>query len=233
VSLFVLVHGAWHGAWCWERLRPELERRRHQTIAMDLPVDDGTATFDDYAAAVLDSYPPDAGEVVLVGHSLGAMVLPLVAAARPASLAVSLCGVIPNVRGMPWDDAPQMGRPGAYETAVAPDGSVVFETLEAATFTFYGDCASADAAWAFERLRPQNSSCLWDRPYPLERLPDTPRAAIACLDDTAVSIDFSRSVTEKRLGVDIVELPGAHSPFLSRPADLAVVLDGLASGGGR
>lgn len=232
MSQFVLVHGAWHGAWCWDRLRPELERRGHQTIAMDLPVDDGLATFEDYATAVLDSYPNDASDVVLVGHSLGAMVLPLVAAVRAAALAVSLCGVIPNVHGTPWDDAPAMGRPGAYETRVAADGSNAFETLEAATFTFYGDCSPADAAWAFERLRAQNSSSLWDRPYPLDRLPDTPRAAIACIDDMAVSIDFSRAVTKSRLGAGIVELPGAHSPFLSRPAELAVVLDDLAHAAG-
>src|SRR5260221_10947192 len=37
VSTFVLVHGAWHGAWCWERLVPELEARGHASIAMDLP----------------------------------------------------------------------------------------------------------------------------------------------------------------------------------------------------
>jgi pimeloyl-ACP methyl ester carboxylesterase len=232
VSTFVLVHGAWHGAWCWERLCPELERLGHQAIAMDLPVDDGSSTFDDYAAAVLGAYDADASDVVLVGHSLGAMALPLVAAARPASLSVSLCGVIPNVAGMPWDDAPAMGRPGAYDSVTRADGSIVFETLEAATFTFFGDCAPADAAWAFERLRPQNSSSLWDRPYPLDRLPDTPRAAIACLDDMAISIEFSRAVTGPRLGVELVELPGAHSPFLSRPAELAVVLDGLASGAG-
>ena len=47
---------------------------------MDLPVEDGDATFGDYAEAVLASYPPNLEDGVLVGHSLGAMVLPLVAA---------------------------------------------------------------------------------------------------------------------------------------------------------
>jgi hypothetical protein len=68
VSTFVLVHGAWHGAWCWSRLLPELEARGHRSVVMDLPVEDGDATFEEYA------------DVVLVGHALGAMVLPLVAA---------------------------------------------------------------------------------------------------------------------------------------------------------
>jgi pimeloyl-ACP methyl ester carboxylesterase len=195
---------------------------------MDLPVDDGDAAFEDYADAVLGSYPADLEDAVLVGHSLGAMVLPLVATSRPASLLVFLCGVIPNIEGKPWDGAPPMSRPEAYETETLDDGSSVFRTLESARLSFYADCDPQDAAWAFERLRPQNSRSLWDRPYPLTQLPDTPRVAIAGVDDAAITIEFSRAVTRPRLGVDPIEIPGAHSPFLARPRELASLLDGLA-----
>jgi len=197
-------------------------------VVMDLPVDDGDATFEDYADAVLGSYPADLEDAVLVGHSLGAMVLPLVATSRPASLLVFLCGVIPNIEGKPWDGAPPMSRPEAYETETLDDGSSVFRTLESARLSFYADCDPQDAAWAFERLRPQNSRSLWDRPYPLTQLPDTPRVAIAGVDDAAITIEFSRTVTRPRLGVDPIEIPGAHSPFLARPRELASLLDGLA-----
>jgi pimeloyl-ACP methyl ester carboxylesterase len=197
-------------------------------VVMDLPVDDGDATFEDYADAVLGSYPADLEDAVLVGHSLGAMVLPLVATSRPASLLVFLCGVIPNIEGKPWDGAPPMSRPEAYETETLDDGSSVFRTLESARLSFYADCDPQDAAWAFERLRPQNSRSLWDRPYPLTQLPDTPRVAIAGVDDAAITIEFSRAVTRPRLGVDPIEIPGAHSPFLARPRELASLLDGLA-----
>ena len=197
-------------------------------MVMDLPVDDGDATFEDYADAVLGSYPADLEDAVLVGHSLGAMVLPLVATSRPASLLVFLCGVIPNIEGKPWDGAPPMSRPEAYETETLDDGSSVFRTLESARLSFYADCDPQDAAWAFERLRPQNSRSLWDRPYPLTQLPDTPRVAIAGVDDAAITIEFSRAVTRPRLGVDPIEIPGAHSPFLARPRELASLLDGLA-----
>jgi pimeloyl-ACP methyl ester carboxylesterase len=228
VSTFVFVHGAWHGAWCWSRLLPHLEALGHRSVVMDLPVEDGNATFGDYADVVLASYPAHLESPVLVGHSLGAMVLPLVAASRPASLLVFLCGVLPNVDGRPWHDAPPMARPDAYRTETLDDGSSVFTTLESARLTFYADCDPEDARWAFERLRTQNSRSLWDRPYPLRRLPTTPRAAIAALDDAAVTIEFSRAVTRPRLGVDLVEIPGDHSPFLGRPRELADLLDRLA-----
>jgi hypothetical protein len=123
-----------------------------------------------------------------------------------------------------------MGRLGAYETETLEDGSSVFRTFESARFTFYADCEPQDARWAFQRLRTQNSRRLWDRPYPLRDLPETRRAAIAALDDAAVTIEFSRAITKPRLGVDLIEIPGDHSPFLARPRELADLLDRLVRG---
>jgi hypothetical protein len=57
MSTFVFVHGAWHGAWCWSRLLPEMQARGHRSVTMDLPIDDANATFADYADIVLASYP--------------------------------------------------------------------------------------------------------------------------------------------------------------------------------
>ena len=48
MATFGLVHGAWHGAWCWDLLIPELERRGHSAVAMDLPCEDPKASFSDY-----------------------------------------------------------------------------------------------------------------------------------------------------------------------------------------
>jgi pimeloyl-ACP methyl ester carboxylesterase len=51
MTTFALVHGAWHGAWCWEQLTP-LQRAGHDVVTMDLPSEDGAATFDTYADVV-------------------------------------------------------------------------------------------------------------------------------------------------------------------------------------
>jgi pimeloyl-ACP methyl ester carboxylesterase len=230
MSTFVLVHGAWHGRWCWERLQAELSRRGHETVAMDLPVADGRATFVDYRDAVLAAWPSGAASdgAVLVGHSLGAMVVPLVAAMRPVSASVYLCPVVPNVAGMPWDDAPAMGTPEAYVTVTHPDGSASFDSLDEAVATFYGTCDPGDAAWAFARLQPQNSTSLWDRPYPLTELPPGPRVAVAGAYDQAITPTYLRSVCRTRLGVDPVEIDTDHSPFLSAPAILADLLESVA-----
>ncbi|KAA1417786.1 alpha/beta hydrolase [Nocardioides humilatus] len=229
MTTFVLIHGAWHGAWCWERLVPELAARGHRSVTMDLPNDDASATFTTYADVVLEAMD-DAGvgaDAVVVGHSLGAMVLPLVAARREVARLVPLCGVVPNLDGQPWEDAPPMGQDD-YGYVTDDDGAVRFDSLEAATAIFYADCDPADAAWAFAHLRPMRNASLWDRPYPLESWPDAPISAIACVDDLAIYADYQRATLRSRFGVTPVEMPGHHSPFLADPGRLADALGLLA-----
>ena len=226
MSTFVLVHGAWHGSWCWERLETLLRAGGHRTVTMDLPVDDGAATFLDYRDAVLRVWPGEDDDIVLVGHSLGAMVVPLVAAERRVRTSVFLTPVVPNVGGHPWDGAPEMGAPGAYVTVSHEDGSVVFASLDEAVHTFYGRCEPSDAAWAFERLRPQSSGSLWDRPYPLEELPPGPRLVVGGLHDRAITPEFLRAVCGERLGTEPLMIDADHSPFLSATAELVELLTG-------
>jgi pimeloyl-ACP methyl ester carboxylesterase len=227
VTHFLLLHGAWHGAWCWERLVPELEALGHGATAVDLPFDDGKATFDDATHIAVDAVPA-VDDLVVVGHSLGAMVAPLVAARVPVSSWVLLCPVIPNLNGMPWDDAPNPNRGDIYLTETNPDGSTRWPTLELATRAFYADCSPEDAAWAYERLRTMNARSLWDRPYPLTEWPAGRRVVIASPDDAAITIEFVRHVSPERLGIEAIEIAGDHSPFLARPAELARLLHEVA-----
>jgi hypothetical protein len=69
VTTFALVHGAWHGAWCWERLVPELEARGHRAIAVDLPCEDVAAGCAAYAEVVAGAAADAGADLVLVGHT--------------------------------------------------------------------------------------------------------------------------------------------------------------------
>lgn len=228
-TTFVLVHGAWHGAWCFELLIPELERRGHAAVAMDMPCEDGSATFETYAQVVLDAMATMAGEqTVLVGHSLGGMTIPIVAAKRPVRAIVSLCWLIPKAGGNPWQDGPPMERPGTWDPLVSnADGSKSWPDVDSVSRTFYPDCSVEAATWAFERLRPQNSMGLWAHDYPLTTLPDVPWHSIARRDDEVITVDWARYAAQTRLGIDVVEMPGGHSPFLASPGQLADLLVSL------
>ena len=227
MTTFGLVHGAWHGAWCWELLVPELEGRGHRAVAVDLPGDDPAAGCAEYATVVCDRLRAEDGDVVLVGHSLGGLTIPLVAAERPVQALVFLCALIP-VPGVGIGDQlredPTIFRPGFGASTRRDDADRSFwPDADAAIATLYADCPRPLAESAVARLRPQGR-----RPSaevsPLVAWPDVPSVSVLCRDDAAIDPAWSRRAARERLGADALELDGHHSPFVSRPAELADLL---------
>jgi pimeloyl-ACP methyl ester carboxylesterase len=226
-----LVHGAGHGAWCWARLEPELRARGHRTVAMDLPCEEPAAGASRYAAVVDRALPP-ADDLVLVGHSLGGLTIPLVATLRPVRHLVFLCALIP-VPGQSLADQ-VAADPGIYAGTLAGhpgrvtevDGTTWFRDEAAARDVFYHDCTPGDVHWAFARLRRQAAAPRRE-PCPLARWPAVTASYVLASDDRAIAPAWSRRAAPARLGVTPVELAGSHSPFLARPVELAAVLDEL------
>jgi hypothetical protein len=85
-------------------------------------------------------------------------------------------------------------------------------------------CKKEVADWAFSKMRQQKSMVYIFEVSPLQALPDIECEYIVCADDRIISPTWSRYAARKRLGVDAIELPGGHCPYLSRPAHLASVL---------
>ena len=96
MSIFCLVHGACQGAWVWDLLIPHLKAQGHKTIAMDLPIEDPDATLSDYVDAVLMALPKTAEDVILVGHSMAGVVIPLVAARYRVRQLVFIGSLLPH-----------------------------------------------------------------------------------------------------------------------------------------
>ena len=228
MTAFALVHGAWYGAWCWERVAPELETGGDRVVAVDLPSDDATATFETYAEVVVRALEAEGEEVVLVGHSLAGLAIPLVAARRPVSRLVYLCALVP-VPGRSFAEQlsiePDTMLPEYRAGMSEPDdeGRTRWEDEEVARNVLYADCGEGDARAAFERLRPQ-AQTPYAEPCPIEAFPSTPCTYVVCGEDRIVNPDRSRSIARERLDAELIELPGSHSPFLSRPDELAAVL---------
>ena len=226
MTTFGLVHGAFHGAWCWELLEAELRTLGHETIAMDLPCEDPEAGNRRYAEVVIEALG-DRAPVTLVGHSLGGLTIPLVAAARPIERMIFLCAFIP-IPGLPF--SAQFGEPGIFPDTpeetwpVRGDDGLMSWPPERVIPVLYPDCPEPIATWAAGRLRRQTGTPHAE-PCPLEAWPDTPSSYVLCRDDLGVGADWARRAARERLGVVADELPGGHSPFLARPAELAAVLD--------
>ena len=223
MTTFGLVHGAWHGAWCWQYLAEELDARGFASITPELPIDDAAAGLAEYANTVIDELG-DADDVVLVGHSMGSLVVPLVAAARPVRGMVFLCSV-PLVPGATV--GLDFGKMVTAEVTSAPrfrdeTGREMFDNQTACS-VFFHDCDDDLAAWAVSRLRPQGSRPFTE-PTPLRDWPEAPSEVVLTEDDRAVNSSWAVGAAAGWLGHDPVMLPGSHSPFLSRPAALADVL---------
>jgi pimeloyl-ACP methyl ester carboxylesterase len=228
---FGLVHGAWHAGWCWELLTPLLRRAGHDVVAVDLPSEDGSASFDDYADVVCTALT-DHDDVVLVGHSLGGYTIPLVADRRPIQHLVYLCALVPAIGRSPVDqftDEPENFNPLRDEGLSAPDDQlrVAWVDRDRARRLLYGRCDEAFAGAALNRLRPQ-SLYPATLPYSLNRFPTTQATYVLCRDDQMLRPQWSRHVAHDQLGANIIELSGDHSPFLSRPSDVAELLLRLA-----
>src|SRR5262249_42537885 len=101
---FVLIHGAWHGSWCWRAVIAELARSGHRAFAPALPCDDANASWPDYLAATTAVLEDRSGELVAVGHSLGGGVAPLLVGTWPVRRLVFVCSYPPAV-GMSLDEA--------------------------------------------------------------------------------------------------------------------------------
>lgn len=236
---FVLVHGGFHGAWCWGPTIAELEQLGHEGIAIDLPGhgerrdETEPTTF----AGRLEAIVPvvRAGDV-LVGHSGGGFDITLAADAVPDLVGhvVYLAAALPREgRTLPEAMAMRLdGSVGDYDVAgmlehlhFADDGAMTFTDPAGPRELFFHDCDDATVAWAFERLCAERGGETSALPVSVLRFwaADLPRSYIRCLQDRAKPEWLSDAVAT-RLGVEQLTIDTSHSPFLSRPKELAELL---------
>ncbi|MDT0234841.1 alpha/beta fold hydrolase [Curtobacterium sp. BRB10] len=236
---FVLVHGGFHGAWCWDRVIPELARLGHEAVAIDVPGHgeraDEVPTLASRLDAVVSVLEP--GDV-LVGHSGGGHEVTRAADARPDLVrhVVYLAAALP-IEGRTQPEASST-RPGAHgeqsgvdatgmreHLRIGADGTMAFGTFEGARDFFFHDCDDETARWAFDRLTPERFGEEGVLPISVPRFwaAELPRSFIRCAEDRSQPRWLSDQVAD-RLGVEPLVIEGSHSPFLSRPAELAELL---------
>jgi pimeloyl-ACP methyl ester carboxylesterase len=228
---FILVHGAMHGAWCWDRLIPELNALGHGAVAMDMPIDRPGLTMADYADHVLAS-TADRGleDAYLVGHSMGGFVIPLVAQKMPSARLIFLCAVLMHTSDAELSENMEATSPDFSRWLETDPEGRVFLSREHALEGFYQDVEPELAEWAVSKLRPQWRSFL--KTPPAAPFADRVAGVIYTLDDRIILAEVHRKLALARFGKEPIALPGDHSPFLSRPAELAQALDGVVRADG-
>lgn len=229
MTTFALIHGAWGSGWHWATVPERLRALGHEVVAPDLPCEDATATFDDYAAVVLSALSgcPD-DDVVVVGFSLGGHTAPLVAARRPVRGLVYVAAMVPEP-GVSllaqFQRGDRMLR-REYEAGVeGPDEHGLSRWVDGDVYhrTACHDCDESVSRERFARSRPQAVGA-YVPPCSLERHPDRPTRYVFCTEDRLLANDFWRTAVAERLDADVREIATGHSPMASQPGRLVSLL---------
>lgn len=227
---FVLVHGAWQGAWCWRRVLPGLWRAGHRAFAVTLTGVGERAhllspsirlqTHVDDVVAVIEA--EELNGFVLAGHSYGGMVITGVAdrlADRVGHL-VYVDAVVP-AQGESWSSGHPEPTREARRAQIARTGTI--PPADPSAFGLTGD----DAAWVQRRQTPQPGG-VYDDPLQFDeaRIARLPRTYLACTEPLLPTVATMHARVRSAPGWRVHTLATGHDPMISAPeATLQRLLD--------
>ena len=234
---YVLIAGAWHGAWCWEKVAPLLEAQGHRVLTPELPAtgsdhtDPSSITLETWARFVAGVIANEAQAVTLVGHSRGGIVISRTAELLPERLRrlVYLSAYLVPAGGSLAETARTDG-----DSLVPPNmipavgGHTCHLREDVIRAALFGQCSDADFEYARARMTPEPLKPLVTRlRVSPARFGRVPRAYVECSQDRTVTLPAQRRMQADLPCDPVFTLDSDHSPFLSHPEELARVLGGL------
>lgn len=225
---FVLVHGAWQGAWCWRRIIPDLWARGHRAFAVTLTgVGDRVHLMS--RSIHLADHIQDVAELVeveelsrpiLVGHSYAGLLITAVADRYRDRIGhlVYLDAIVPH-SGESWSSFHDPATRAERRAGIERTGAML--PLSAAAYGLKG----ADAEWVERRQRPHPGG-VYDDPLVFDEAAWSrlPRTFVDCTSPALPTITPSRQRVRSQLGWRVVEIPTGHDAMISAPEELLTVL---------
>ena len=224
----VLVHGAWHGPWCWDRVTPHLDAAAVPWVAPDLPscaaASTGANELEDNHVVrdALDGLP-GSEQAILLGHSRGGRVITEAGTHDRVGHLVYLAAFL----GEANEDTTSYIASGLYDALNSHDDGTTTVRAELGAGLFYNECNAEDFSWAAQRLRPQSHKPFESQSEPAWRT--RPSTYVVCSRDNALPAAGQRKMAAR--ATTTVEWGTDHSPFVNRPELVAALLIGLSVSG--
>lgn len=236
MAIYVLVHGAWHGGWCWEKVVPLLQQQGHQVYAPDLPGhgDDKTPllniTLQSYVNFVCQLLDEINEPIILVGHSFGGVIISQVAENRPKLIQtlIYVAAFLPqNNQSMLM--VSQLQPPSRFVKLMTHDitkNAFYFPSHAIKDFAYHlcddNLIKSIKSRLCIEPLSPTHTPVKISN----QNFGSVPRIYIQCTEDKAIHLDTQRKMCEQ-IPCQVFQLKTDHSPFYSDPEGLVGLISQL------
>jgi pimeloyl-ACP methyl ester carboxylesterase len=236
MATYLLVHGSWHGAWCWEEVIPLLKNKNHQVFAPDLPGHGNNPAplkginFNSYVACLSQLMDAIQEPIILVGHSMAGLPISQVAQQYPTKIRelVFLAGFLPQDGESLISIAQKQPLTSITKAihAITQENALTFPLEHMKEFA-YNRCSDSLLArilprFCVEPLAPSITPVKINR----EIFDKISRVYIECTDDNAITIDSQRRM-QKETPCTVYSLDCDHSPFYSDPKGLVEILASL------
>ncbi len=237
MATFLLIHGGWHAGWCWDKVKTALEARGHTVLAPDLPGHgrDTTPvkeiTLEHYARATVEFAASQPDKVIAVGHSMtGISNLQAAEYAPDQFAALVFLAAFLLSDGQCLLDLGELDPDNLVlsNLTFSDDQSAMTFNQDAVRDALYADCSEEDVKRAQSLLQPQASQPFRAPVHVTpERAGSVPRYYIECLQDRAITPWVQKKMYTENPCEEIFTMDTSHSPFLSRPDEVATILSSI------
>lgn len=230
----LLLHGAWHGGWCWNYLVPHLRLKSIKVLAPNLPgrsgVSEKTLSPSGYLKFIIQLIHSSPEPVFIVAHSLAGI------------FASQLIESIPKkISGIAYVSAFLLRDGQSVFDVITDNPSLITQSLvisdshinilpKVARQALYNYCVPEIATWASNKLCPEPVEPMQTPIHFCEKkFSQVKTYYVLCTEDMATLPDFQRKMCQKFPDTQIIEFKSDHSPFLCRPKDFADLVNMLAT----
>jgi pimeloyl-ACP methyl ester carboxylesterase len=216
VSSYVLVPGAGGAAWYWHRAVPELRRRGHAAVAVDLPAADESAGLAEYTDAIVAAIG-DRADTIVVAQSLGGFSASLACDRVPVRRLILLNAMVPvpgETAGAWWGNTGQAEASRAYAVGLGLSPDMDIWDL------FFHDVPDEVVEEARRQGEPVQADTIFGQPWPLAAWPEVPTRFLQGREDRLFPLEFQRRIVADRLGIPVHETEGGHLAALAHPVEL-------------